>query len=116
MPNTAVSDATTRSHDNTISNPPASAGPLTAAMIGLGKSRVHQPREAAFAACDVVRLARRDDLEIGAGREHLAAPGHDDRSQRGVGSISSRIVAIVWLTSGLIALRASGRFSVTSAM
>ena len=35
----AWSAATTRSHESMISKPPASAEPLTAAMIGLGKSR-----------------------------------------------------------------------------
>ena len=43
MPKRAVSAATTRSHESTISNPPASAGPFTAAMIGFGKSRVTMP-------------------------------------------------------------------------
>ena len=47
------SAATTRSHDSTISKPPASAGPFTAAMIGFGKSRFTMPREAALAARDV---------------------------------------------------------------
>jgi 1,4-dihydroxy-2-naphthoyl-CoA synthase len=43
IPNLAWSAATTRSHDSTISNPPASAGPLTAAINGLGKPRVTIP-------------------------------------------------------------------------
>ena len=43
MPNTAVSEATTRSHARTISVPPARAGPSTAAMIGLVRSRWTKP-------------------------------------------------------------------------
>ena len=43
MPKVAVVEATTRSHDSTISVPPASAGPSTAAMIGLVRSRWTMP-------------------------------------------------------------------------
>ena len=43
MPKVAWSAATTRSHESMISKPPASADPLTAAMIGLGKSRWVSP-------------------------------------------------------------------------
>ncbi len=43
MPKVAVREATTRSHDSTISVPPASAGPSTAAMMGLVRSRVVMP-------------------------------------------------------------------------
>ncbi len=43
MPKRAWVEATTRSHASTISVPPASAGPSTAAMIGLTLSRVTMP-------------------------------------------------------------------------
>ena len=43
MPKVAWSAATTRSHDSMISQPPASAAPLTAAMIGLGNCRWVMP-------------------------------------------------------------------------
>ena len=43
MPKVACSAATTRSHESMISKPPARADPLTAAMIGLGKSRWVSP-------------------------------------------------------------------------
>ena len=80
-----VSAATTRSHDSTISKPPASAGPLTAAMIGLGKSRVTMPAKPPLPRAMSFASPCGDDLEVGAGREHLAPPGQHDRAQRGVG-------------------------------
>ena len=42
-PNDAVLAATTRSHDSTISNPPPSAGPSTAAISGFSRSRRMTP-------------------------------------------------------------------------
>ena len=42
-PKVAVVEATTRSQDKTISVPPASAGPSTAAMMGLVRSRSTMP-------------------------------------------------------------------------
>ena len=42
-PNHALSAATIRSHASAISNPPATAVPFTAAMIGFGKSRITIP-------------------------------------------------------------------------
>ena len=61
MPNSAVSAATTRSHESTISKPPASAGPFTAAMIGFGKSRAHDAARSrlAGARCRPRRRSRR---------------------------------------------------------
>jgi len=47
-PNTAVSDATTMSQANTISVPPASAGPSTAAITGLVRSRATNPANPPF--------------------------------------------------------------------
>ena len=85
MPNRAVSAATTRSHDSTISNPPASAGPFTAAMSGFGKSRCHDARRSRPCRARCRRAALRDDLEVGAGREHLAGTGQHDRAQLVVG-------------------------------
>ena len=59
----------------------------------------------------------RDDLEVGAGREHLARAGEHDRAQRRRRPRSRRgCRPSSALTSGLIALRASGRLSVTSAV
>ena len=43
IPKVAWSAATTRSHDSMISQPPARAAPLTAAMIGLGNCRWVMP-------------------------------------------------------------------------
>ena len=48
MPNTAVREATTRSQASTISVPPARAGPSTAAMIGLVRSRCTSPAKPPF--------------------------------------------------------------------
>ena len=85
MPKRAVSAATTRSHDSTISNPPASAGPFTARDDRLREVAGHDAREPALAARDVHAAALRDDLEVGAGGEHLARAGEHDGAQRGVG-------------------------------
>ena len=59
--------------DSTISVPPARAGPSTAAMIGLVRSRVDDAAEAARLVCRSAGVARVDRLEVGAGAEHVAA-------------------------------------------
>ena len=113
MPKVACSAATTRSHESMISKPPASAEPLTAAMIGLGKSRWVRPPKPPLAPDDVAALAAAEGLEVHAGAERLvAAPGdHDDPAVRVVGQLVHG-AAIAWLTPPLMALRASGRLMV----
>ncbi len=51
MPNTAVRDATTMSQASTSSVPPARAGPSTAAMTGLVRSRCTKPPKPPLAVC-----------------------------------------------------------------
>ena len=55
----ACVEATTRSQDSTISVPPARAGPSTAAMIGLVRSRCTMPGEAALLGGHARRRAGR---------------------------------------------------------
>ena len=85
IPNREVSAATTRSHDSTISKPPASAGPLTAAISGFGKSRVATPANPPLPRAMSMPRPGRDDLQVGARGEHLARAGEHDRAQVGVG-------------------------------
>jgi hypothetical protein len=116
IPKRAVSAAITRSHDSTISKPPASAGPLTAAMIGFGKSRLTTPANPPLPrAMSMPRPCATTFRSAPAENTSPAPVSTTARSSSSV-SIASRSPAIAWLTSGLIALRASGRLSVSSAM
>ena len=71
-PNDASRAATTRSHASTISNPPPSAGPSTAAMSGLARSRRITPYSPPRS---VVALPS-------AGRRQVGAGGEDRRGSR----------------------------------
>ena len=75
-PNRAVVEATMRSQARMISVPPARAGPSTAAMMGLVRSRRVIPRIRP-ARCAGRRPAGVDLLEVGPGREHRRHAGED---------------------------------------
>ncbi len=73
-PKTAVRDATTRSQASTISVPPASAGPSTAAMMGFVRVALHEAREAAALGHHAARIDAHL-LQVGAGAEDVALAG-----------------------------------------
>ena len=77
MPNLAFVEATIRSHDRTISHPPARAAPSTAAMIGLVRSRLAMPAKPPLGVCRLAGLAGGDRLEVGAGGEDRALAGEN---------------------------------------
>ena len=76
-PKAAAVEATMRSHESAISQPPASAGPSTAAMIGLVRSRCAMPAKPPRLVCSAPAWPRRDRLEVGPGREDGSVAGED---------------------------------------
>ena len=84
MPNDAAVDATTMSHARTISVPPASAGPSTAAMSGLVRGRATSPPKPPRFGLEVAGLALVDRLQVGAGAEHVALGGEHTQPDLGV--------------------------------
>ena len=85
IPNVAAVDATTRSHANTISVPPAKAGPSTAAMTGLTRSRRVKPAKPPRSVENVRPSPRSMALRSAPGAEDRAGPGQDTDRRLGVG-------------------------------
>ena len=108
-------EATTRSQDSTISVPPARAGPSTAAMIGLVRSRMRDAAEAAPLGGQAAGVAGVDLLEVGAGAEHRRHAGEDADPDVVVGLERSMAASMPLATSPFTALRASGRLMVMTA-
>ena len=115
MPNVAVVDATTRSQASTISVPPARAGPSTAAITGLVRSRWTKPANPPRFVDRRARVAGVDLLEVGAGAEHRRLPGEDADPDRVVGLERSMASSMPLATAPLTALRASGRLILMTA-
>ena len=117
MPNLASSTATTRSQESMISHPPASADPLTAAMIGLEKSRWAMPPKPPLApmmspASPAVKALR----SMPALKALSPAPVTMTTQQSSSASSSSKAAAKPRETAPLMALRASGRLMVRISM
>ncbi|GIU89980.1 MAG: hypothetical protein KatS3mg010_1079 [Acidimicrobiia bacterium] len=111
-----MSAATTMSQASTISKPPASAGPFTAAIRGFGKSRVTIPANPPFTFA--ISFARPDATTFRSAPAQKTSPAPVTTTARTSSSAStaSRCAIISRLTSGLIALRASGRLRVRRAV
>ena len=113
MPNVAWSAATTRSHESMISQPPASAAPLTAAMMGLGNSRWVMPAKPPEPPMmEPPSPAAKALRSIPAEKALSPAPVRTTTAHRSSVSSSSSAAAMATLTSPLMALRASGRLMV----
>ena len=113
MPKVAWSAATTRSHESMISKPPASAEPLTAAMIGLGKSRWVRPPKPPLAPMMSPPSPLLNALRSMPALNALSPLPVITTTQHSSSSASSSMKAdIAVLTAPLMALRASGRLMV----
>ena len=101
-----------------ISHPPARADPLTAAMIGLGKSRWAMPPKPPLAPMMLAGLAGGEGLEVHAGAEGLVpGAGDDDHPAVVVGlELVEGRARMPGETAPLMALRASGRLMVRISM
>ena len=114
-PNLACSAATTRSQARTISKPPPMAAPLTAATIGLGKSRRTSPAKppetpliaSAWPASTALR-------SMPAEKTRSPAPVRTTARVASSRSSSSKVAASASPVSRSIALARSGRSIVTT--
>ena len=118
MPKTAVSEATTRSQASTISVPPASAGPSTAAITGLVRSRCTNPAKPPFwvimpAGSTLICLRSAPAQKIQP--FSVWAPVMMPTQASGSSSRRSMPASMPWATSVLTALRAVGRLMVRTA-
>ncbi len=115
MPKVAVVEATTRSHDSTISVPPASAGPSTAAMIGFVRSRWTMPAKPPFLVARAPALPELISLRSAPAQKTGGTPVMIPTQVASSASMRSMASSIPWATSPLTALRASGRLMVMTA-
>ena len=110
-PNLATLLATTRSQESTISVPPATAGPSTAAIRGLvrvRRTRPAKPPRSVESLAEPEAIALRSAPAQNDGPLPHRIPIHRSASDSRRSIAASRSSASCWLT----ALRASGRFSV----
>ena len=113
MPKVAWSAATTRSHESMISKPPARADPLTAAMIGLGKSRWVSPPKPPLAPMMSPPSPLLKALRSMPALKALSPLPVITTTQHSASSVSSSMTPdMAVLTAPLMALRASGRLMV----
>ena len=105
----AAVDATTRSQDKTISRPPASAGPSTAAINGLLRGYRTKPANPPLSVsiCLPLLTDLRSAPALNTGPVAARIPTHASSSASKLSRCSSSSVETSWL----IALRASGRFN-----
>ena len=114
-PKAALGDATTRSHARTNSQPPATAGPSTAAITGFVLSNVTNPPNPPrlvprFAFPDATALRSAPAQKTGPLPARI--PTHTSSSASSLSMASSRACA----NSPETALRASGLFNVMTAV
>ena len=117
IPNLASSTATTRSHESMISQPPARADPLTAAISGLANSRwampAKPPRDPMMSAASPAAKAFKSIPALNA---LSPAPVMITTQQSLSASSSSKAAESPRETAPLMAFRASGRLMVRISM
>jgi hypothetical protein len=111
----AVVDATTRSHDSTISVPPASAGPSTAAMIGFTRSRVTMPPKPPLAVLRPPAFPALISLRSAPAQNTGGSPVRMPTQMESSASIWSMASSMPLATAAFTALRASGRLILMTA-
>ena len=84
-PNSAVSEATIRSQISASSQPPPSAQPETAAIIGVRHSASRRQNAGRRVKERLVELALGERADVGAGGEDLVGAGDHDAADLGVG-------------------------------
>ena len=108
-PKAAALEATMRSQERAISQPPARAGPSTAAMMGFSRSRVAMPANPPRAVCRAAAwpeaMALRSAPALKTGPSPVTMPTQTSASPSSLSMAASMPEA----TSPLTALRASGR-------
>ena len=97
------------SHDSAISRPPASAGPSTAAMIGLRRSRVTMPANPPLGAIISPARPALISLRSAPAQKNSFVPVRMPTHRSSDSSRRSMPASMPWATSALTALRASGR-------
>src|ERR1700722_13179600 len=119
-PNFASGTAMVKSHIVARPQPPAIAGPFTAAMVGLGKLQIRRKRRARRSASSRCSTGDCDASAFKASRsmpEQNALPAPVRiKTRAGLASTSSKAERSSTIISGEIALRFSGRLSVIMAM
>ncbi len=115
IPKTACSAATTRSHASTISKPPASAAPLTAATSGFGNLREAIPANPPFGdKMSPISPAAKAFRSMPAQNARSPVPVSTTTQTSGSSVISSKAAPSARVVAPSIALRAPSRFSRTS--
>ena len=115
MPKVAVVEATTRSLASTISVPPARAGPSTAAMMGLARSRCTKPANPPLAVARPPAFPELISLRSAPAQNTGGSPVRMPTQMESSASIWSMASSIPLATAPLTALRASGRLILTMA-
>jgi hypothetical protein len=115
MPKVADRDATIRSHDSVISVPPANAGPSTAAMIGLVRSRWTIPAKPPRLVASPPALPLLISFRSAPAQNTGGVPVRTPTQTSSLSSIRSMPASIPLATAAFTALRAWGRLIVMMA-
>ena len=114
-PKLACEEATARSQASTISQPPASALPFTAAIHGFLRSASTKPAKPLAVNRLSTRPAATSLRSAPAQKASAPAPVSTTTHTSGSASVRSTAACKACANSALMALRAVGRFSVTTA-